>query len=147
MSLVAVRTLSVATLLGVGMTLSGRLSPTLLAATACDDIAGRYEVRVDLPGGGPTDIELDLQQSECEVTGLVIAQNRTPITDGVVEGSTATFNFEAQNQGSGGTLVIQWQITIDGDDVTGTFSHELFGQAEVVGTRVAGSSRRVSGAP
>jgi hypothetical protein len=129
------RPLSVATLLGLAATVSGPLTPSLHASAACDDISGVYEVLVDLPGGGPTEIELDLEQSECEVTGFVGARTRTPIQNGSVEGSTASFTFEAQNQGSGGTLVIQWVITIEGDDVTGTFSNELFGDVEVVGSR------------
>lgn len=114
-------------------------APGALMGADCEDISGVYDVVVDLPGGGPTSIELDLAQNECEVTGFVGAQTRTPIENGVVEGSTASFTFEAQNQGGGGTLEIEWVITIDGDEVTGTFSHDLFGSIEVVGSRAGPS--------
>lgn len=133
-----VRGTALATALGLGVGLSGPLAAPLHAQGYCEDVSGVYDVLVDLPGGGPTQIELDIEQTECEVKGFVGAQTRSPIDNGVVEGSTASFTFEAANQGSGGMLVIRWEVTIDGDDVTGTFSHELFGSIEVVGTR-AGS--------
>ena len=79
-----------------------------------------------------------LEQDDCEVTGTVGARDRTPIKDGVVEGSTASFTAEAVNRGGGNTMVIEWVVTVDGDDVIGTFSHSLFGSIEMVGTRVEG---------
>jgi len=127
-----------ALVLGLCLALNGLLAAPLNAATACEDISGVYQVLVNLPGGGPTEIELDLEQQDCVVTGFVGARTRTRIENGVVEDSTASFTFEAQNQGSGGTLEIQWKITVAGDEVTGTFSHDLFGSIEVTGSRVDG---------
>jgi len=117
----------------------GVLMPSPVAASpACEDLSGVYEVTVDVPGGGPTQIELDLSQEECSVTGFVTARTRTPIQNGVVEDSTASFTFAATNEGNGSTLEIAWVITVAGDAVTGTFSHDLFGSLEVIGTRVSG---------
>jgi len=132
------RTAAGATVLGLVAVLAGFPVAPLQADTACEDLSGVYEVVVDLPGGGPTDIELDLEQDGCDLTGFVGARTRTAIQNGVVEDATASFTFEAQNQGSGGTLVIGWEITVVGDEVTGTFSHDLFGNLEVIGTRVEG---------
>lgn len=122
--------------MGASLVFGSLLTSPLYAQAPCEDISGVYDVLVSLPGGGPTQIELDLTQTECEMTGFVGLRMRTPIRNGVVEESTASFTFEAQNQGSGGTLEIRWEITVDGDDVTGTFSHDLFGSIEVTGTRV-----------
>lgn len=130
--------LATAAFLGAAVALGGFLVQPLSAGIACEDVSGTYEVLVDLPGGGPTNVDLELEQNECELTGYVGLRLRTPIENGVVEESTASFTFAAQNQGSGGTLEIAWEITVDGDDVTGTFSHELFGSREVTGSRVAG---------
>ncbi|MEM7415539.1 MAG: hypothetical protein AAF389_08605 [Gemmatimonadota bacterium] len=103
----------------------------------CEDLSGVYEVRVNLPGGGPTDIQLDLEQTDCDLTGFVGAMSRTAIDNGTVEDSTASFTFQTPNQGSGGMLEIRWTITLDGDTVTGTFSHSLFGDIPVNGTKVS----------
>ena len=117
---------------------SALLASPLAANSACEDVSGVYEVTVDVPGGGPTQIELDLSQEECTVTGFVTAQTRTPIENGVVEDATASFTFAATNEGNGSTLEIAWVITVADDDVTGTFSHDLFGSLEVTGTRASG---------
>lgn len=124
--------LAVPVLLGAG----GLPSAPTEATPNCEDLTGVYEVMVNLPGGGPTEIQLDLTQNECEITGFVGARTRTAIKNGTVEASTATFTFETPNQGSGGMLEIEWIITVSGTEVTGTFSHALFGNIPVSGTKV-----------
>lgn len=114
------------------------VAPPLSAQSDCDDVSGAYDVLVNLPGGGPTNIRLELEQTACELTGIVGLQTRNPIQDGTVDGSTAAFSFEAQNQGDGSMLRIHWEISIDGDEVTGTFSNDLFGSIPVSGSRVGG---------
>lgn len=117
------------------------LAAPLAATTACEDVSGVYDVIVDVPGGGPTEIELDLSQEECNVTGFVTAQTKTAIQNGVVDESTASFTFLATNDGTGDSLEIAWVITVAGDMVTGTFSHDLFGSLAVTGNRRPGRDR------
>lgn len=119
----------------LGLTLAWCVPSSLAAQSSCDDVSGDYDVRVDLPGGGPADIRLEIEQEDCEVTGIVGLMTRSQIQNGVVDGSTASFTFQASNQGDGSALEIRWVITIDGDEVTGTFSHDLFGSIAVVGAR------------
>ena len=130
-----VRSWALSVALMSGLAFTGLLAPPLHARTDCEDVSGSYEVLVDLPGGGPTPLTITLEQSDCEVAGFVEGQHKTPIDDGVVDGSTATFTAEAINQGGGNTLVIGWTITVDGDDVIGTFSHDMIGSIDFVGTR------------
>ncbi len=127
------RTQTVPTLVGLSFAICGLFAPPLNAQTACEDVSGTYEVQMDLPGGGPTQMTVTLEQSDCEVTGTVGARDRTPIKDGVVEGSTASFTAEAVNRGGGNVMVIQWVVTVDGDDVIGTFMHSMFGSIELIG--------------
>jgi len=79
------RTVAGATVLGLAAVLAGFSVPPLHADTACEDLSGVYQVLVDLPGGGPTDIELDLEQEGCDLTGFVGARTRGAIRNGVVE--------------------------------------------------------------
>ena len=112
------------------------LASPVHAQSGCDDVSGEWSVNLDLPGGGPTDVILNLEQNECEVVGFIEGQRKTPIENGTVEGPTANFTATAANQAGGPPVVIAWEITVDGTDLIGTFSHELMGSIEFVGTKV-----------
>ena len=105
-------------------------------STDCEDVSGVWIVDLDLPGSGQSQVTLTLEQTDCEVTGLVEGHNTTAIENGKVEGSTATFTAKARNQGgSGGELMVAWEATVDGDDIIGTLGSQMMGTFEFTGTR------------
>jgi hypothetical protein len=106
--------------------------------SGCDDVSGAWSVNLDLPGGGPTEVMLNLEQNDCEVVGFIEGRLKTPIENGTVEGPTASFTAAAANQAGGPPVEIAWEITVDGTDLIGTFSHEMMGSIEFVGTKVEG---------
>ena len=70
---------------------TGAYAPMLHAQTACEDVSGIWAVDLSLPGSGHSRVTLTLEQTDCEITGLVEGRNKTSIKDGKVDGSTATF--------------------------------------------------------
>ncbi len=115
---------------------AGLLATPLQAQADCDDVSGAFSVNLDLPGSGPAEVTVTLEQSVCEVTGTIVGRTTTPIDDGSAEGSTATFTTTVANQAGGPPLEITWEMTVDGDDVLGTFSSAMFGSVEFVGSRI-----------
>ena len=83
-------------------------------------------------------LTLTLEQTECEVAGLVDGRNKTPIQDGKVEGWTASFTAMARNQGDGQGIGVAWEATVEGNDVSGTLSSPMMGTIEFTGTRIEG---------
>jgi len=120
------------------LALIGCYAPSLHAQSACEDVSGIWAVGLDLPGSGHNTVTLTLEQTECEVTGLVEGRNKTPIEDGTVEGATATFTAVARNQGDGQTIGVVWEVTVVEDEVTGTLRSPMMGTIEFEGTRVEG---------
>lgn len=119
-------------LLGMGVN-----PPDILAQSECEDVSGAWAVNMVLQGGGPTEATVTLDQTNCEVTGFVEGRNKSPITNGTVKGSTATFTATANNQG-GGTLDLVWDATVDGNDISGAITHPMVGAIEFTGKRVEG---------
>lgn len=122
---------------GAILTVAGVNAPDIHAQSECEDVSGAWSVNMVLQGGGPTQAVVTLDQTECEVTGSVEGRNRSPISNGTVEGSTATFTATAQNQG-GGTLDLVWEATVDGDEISGAITHPMVGAIEFTGKRVEG---------
>lgn len=109
-----------------------------LSAQGCEDVSGAWAVEVNLPGTGPSQITLTLEQTECAVTGSIVGQRTTTIEEGIVEGSTATFAVMATNQANGESLTIVWEATVDGDAISGTLNSPMMGSIEFAGERVDG---------
>ena len=103
------------------------LPPATLQAQTCDDVSGTWTVDLTLPGTGTS-----------TVTGMVEGRNQTPVTDGTVEGATATFTAMARNEADGSGLAVEWVATVDGDDIAGTLSSPLMGTLEFTGRRADG---------
>ena len=112
------------------------LPPATLQAQTCDDVSGTWTVDLTLPGTGTSTVTL--VQDECVVTGMVEGRNQTPVTDGTVEGATATFTAMARNEADGSGLAVEWVATVDGDDIAGTLSSPLMGTLEFTGRRADG---------
>ena len=91
-----------------------------------------------LPGSGHNRVTLTLEQTGCEVVGSVEGRSKTPIKNGTVENWTATFTAMARNRGNGQDIGIAWQVTVDGNDVSGTLTSPMMGTIEFTGTRVEG---------
>ena len=124
--------------LGAILALSVSNAPALHAQSACDDVSGVWVVDLDLPGSGQNSVTITLEQTECEVAGVIEGRNTTHIEDGKVEGPTAIFTAVAHNQANGQALPIVWNVTVEGDDVSGTLNSPMMGIIEFTGTR-AGS--------
>lgn len=125
-----------ATSLGALCILIAATPPLLHAQMDCEDVSGAWAVEMVLPGGGPTEVTVTLEQTTCEVTGFVEGRKKTAIKNGVAEGPTATFVVSAINQGSGGTLEITWTATVEGAAIHGTLAHPLMGVVDFKGKRV-----------
>lgn len=124
--------------LGTILALTVLNAPALYAQSECDDLSGAWVVDLDLPGSGQSSVTITLEQNECEVAGIIEGRNKTPIEEGTVEGSTATFTAVAHNQANGEALSIVWIVTVEDDDVSGTLESPMMGIIEFTGTR-AGS--------
>lgn len=121
--------------IGAFLALTGVCAPALHAQADCEDVSGIWLVDLILPGGGPTRVTLTLEQTECEITGLVEGQNQTPIEDGRVEGSTATFMVNATNQANGQSIAVAWEGTVEGNEISGTLEAPMMGNIPFTGTR------------
>jgi len=97
-------------------------------------------VDLTLPGGGPTQLTLTLEQTGCTVSGLVEGQNKTPFEDGTVDGSTAAFMVNATNQATGQSIATTWTGTVEGDQINGTLEAPMLGSVPFTGTRNKGNS-------
>ncbi|MGI9625776.1 MAG: hypothetical protein ACR2QM_02990, partial [Longimicrobiales bacterium] len=117
---------------------TGAFAPALHAQASCEDVSGVWAVQLNLPGSGQSEVTLTLDQVECQVTGLIEGHNKTPIQDGTVEGSTATFTAAARNQANGQDMAIVWTVTVDDDAVNGTLESPMMGTFEFTGARVEG---------
>ena len=129
--------------LGAFLALTAFYAPALQAQdlhaeAACEDVSGVWMVGLTLPGSGPTQVTLTLEQTECEVTGLVEGNNKTPFETGEVEGSTATFVVNATNQANGQGIAIAWEGTVEGDEISGTLEAPMLGTITFTGTRLEG---------
>lgn len=120
------------------LSLAGFCAPALHAQTACEDVSGVWAVDLNLPGSGRNRVTLTLEQTGCEVAGVVEGRNKTPIQDGKVEGWTASFTARARNQADGQGIGVAWEVTVDGNDVSGTLSSPMMGTIAFTGTRVEG---------
>jgi hypothetical protein len=116
----------------LGLTALG--APGVQAQAACEDVSGAWAVDLAIPGNAPQQVTVTLEQTECEVTGLVKGNNETPIEDGSVEGWTFTFTTTRPDQ-AGQPLAIVWTGTVDGDAVSGTFEVPGLGSVEFSGKR------------
>jgi len=112
--------------------------PSVLQAQDCEDVSGAWAVDLELPDGTSQDVTLTLEQTGCEITGLIEGNNQTPIESGTVDGSTFTFLATVSNQGGGQSIEIAWEGTVEGDAISGTLSAEMFGTFEFTGTRADG---------
>jgi hypothetical protein len=101
---------------------------------ACEDVSGAWAVDLTIPGNAPQQVTVTLEQTECEVTGLIKGNNETPIEDGSVDGWTFTFTTIRPDQ-AGQPLAIVWTGTVDGDAVSGTFEVPGLGSVEFSGKR------------
>jgi hypothetical protein len=113
-------------------------APDLHAQAECEDVSGEWAVSVNLPDGNSQQVTLTLEQSECEITGLIEGNNQTPIDNGTVEGPTFTFVVNVTNQADGQGIEMTWEGTVDGDDLSGTFSADIMGTFPFTGTRADG---------
>ena len=120
------------------LAVTGFYAPALHAQAECEDVSGTWMVDMTLPGGGATQVTLTLEQTECELTGLVEGRNKTPIEDGRVEGSTATFMVDATNQADGQSIPVAWKATVEGEEISGTLEAPMMGTIPFTGTRAAG---------
>jgi len=120
------------------LSLAGLYAPAVHAQTACEDVSGIWAVDLNLPGSGQNRVTITLEQTGCEVAGVVEGRNTTPIQDGEVEGWTASFTATARNQTNGQGIGVVWEVTVDGDDVSGTLSSPMMGTIAFTGTRVEG---------
>ena len=124
--------------LGALLVLAAFHAPGLNAQAACDDVSGAWTVDLVLPDGGAQQVTLTLEQTECELTGLIEGQNKTPIEGGKVDGSTFTFMVTANNQADGQGIEIAWEGTVEADAISGTWSAAMIGTLEFTGTRADG---------
>ena len=126
-------------LLVLGMTLGalfafgGPAAPELQAQTECEDVSGVWTVDVGF-ANAPQQVTITLEQTDCEITGLVKGNNENPIENGVVEGAGFTFDTTVTD-GTGQSVVIGWQGTVDGDSVSGSLTAQMTSIAEFTGTR------------
>lgn len=132
------RWMAAGTKIAAVVALAGFHAPALNAQAACEDVAGAWTIDLTLPGAPATTVTLTLEQSECEVTGLVTGQNETPISDGKVEGWTVTFGTAVTNQADGSSISIVWEGTVDGDAIGGTLSAPGLGEVPFTGKRAEG---------
>lgn len=123
---------------GALLALAGSQPPALHAQSECEDVSGTWAVEITLPTG-PNNGTMTLEQTDCVVTGLLEGRYKTPIEDGKVVGWTATFTVQAVNQGSGGTIPMSWEATVEGDVISGTMSNALTGSFDFAGTRASPS--------
>ena len=107
-----------------------------LYAQECADVSGAWDVAINLPDGSVQDVKLTMEQDGCEVTGLIEGNNRSQIENGLVEGSTFTFNVTVD--GGGQQVTLSWEGTMDGDAVSGTWGADAVGTMEFSGTRAEG---------
>ncbi len=124
--------------LGAFLALTGVNAPALHAQADCEDVSGAWLVAMSLPGGGPTEVTITLEQADCEVSGIIEGRRETPFEGGKVEGSTATFTANATNQADGSSIAIVWEATVEGDEISGTLQAALMGTVTFTGTRVEG---------
>ncbi|MDH3734438.1 MAG: hypothetical protein OEU54_12940 [Gemmatimonadota bacterium] len=92
---------------------------------------------ISLPDGTSQDVKLTLEQTDCELTGLIEGNNQTPIEDGKAEGSTFSFAMNVNN-GDGQIMAIAWEGTMDGDSISGTWGSQIIGSLDFTGTRAEG---------
>ena len=108
------------------------------AQEECEDVSGAWTVDVAFAQAPePQQVTLTLEQSECEITGLVKGNNETPIENGTVEGATFTFDTTVTD-GTGQTLVISWSGSVEGDEVSGSLTAQMMPVADFTGTRSDG---------
>lgn len=121
----------------VTLVASAAAAPTAVhAQDECEDVSGVWTVDVAFPQG-PQQVTVTLEQTECEITGLVKGNNETQIENGLVEGATFTFDTTVTD-GAGQSLVINWAGTVEGDEVTGSLTTQMMPVADFTGTRSDG---------
>jgi hypothetical protein len=102
-------------------------------AQSCEDVSGDWAVDLTFPGNPPQQVTVTLEQSDCEITGLIKGNNETPIEGGTVEGST--FMFAVTVDGGGQMVTISWEGTVDGDAVSGNMTADALGTVPFTGKR------------
>jgi hypothetical protein len=121
----------------LGLVLATVAAPRAVhAQDACEDVSGEWSVEVAF--APPQQVTVTLEQSECEITGFVRGNNETAIENGVVEGATFTFDTTVTNEATGESLVISWEGTVEGDDVTGSLTTQMIPVADFMGSRSGG---------
>ena len=103
-----------------------------LAAQECEDLSGDWNVSINTPNG-IQDVTMNLEQDGCSVTGKIVGNNENEVKDGVVEGSKLTFLVTLDTEA--GALDFNWDATVDGDSMSGTWGNEMVGTFEFQGTR------------
>jgi hypothetical protein len=103
-------------------------------AQACEDVSGDWAVALTFPGAPPQEVTVTLEQSDCEVTGLIKGNNETPIEDGTVDGWTFSFKTTVNAEG-GQVVVMAWEGTVDGDDLAGNLTADAVGTVSFTGKR------------
>lgn len=124
--------------IGLATLVLGGLNVGALQAQDCENIAGKYAVTINVPDGTTQDVTVTFEQDGCSLSGMIEGNNQTPIADGTVEGSSFSFSISITNQADGSSLDFDWEGTVEGDAISGTWGSAMVGSFEFSGTRTDG---------
>jgi hypothetical protein len=97
-------------------------------------IDGTYKVEVSSPRGVQAG-ELTIKTSGNTCSGVYKTQRGDQAFTGTVDGNTAKWTINVQSPM--GSMAIGYNVTVTGNDLTGTVSMGQFGNAPIKGTKTA----------
>ena len=97
-------------------------------------IDGTYKVEVTTPRGAQTG-ELSLKTSGNTCSGVYKTQRGDQAFTGTVDGNTAKWTINVQSPM--GSMAIGYNVTVTGNDLSGTVAMGQFGTSPIKGTKVA----------
>jgi len=106
------------------------------AAQAADEPAkvdGKWEMSSEGPNGTMTQA-LVIQQDGGTIKGTITGRRGEAPLEGTVTGNKLKFSVKRQTQ-DGGTMVMEYSATADGDSMKGTVHSERFGDREFTAKR------------